>query len=304
MPRTKPPTPAKISMSKAQAQPSENLVDIQAIQLPQRQQPRRYFEPEKMKQLRASVEEHGILEPLIVRPLENGQYELVAGERRLRTAQELGLAEVPVVVRDFSDQKAYEVSLLENLQRDDLNAIDETEGILHLLCQALDYSKEDVISLLNLATNAQRRGVTLSDDKLHRINLVDQLFLKVGRLNRESFRTNRLPLLNLPEDVLQVLRQGKIEYTKAKEISKLEQMKQRKELMQEAITNSWSLIQIKTRIKELQKTSSENAEIPIGKQLQASLSTLSKTKAEVWNDKEKQKSIAKIIAQLEQILQN
>jgi ParB family transcriptional regulator, chromosome partitioning protein len=303
MPRTKPPTSAK-STSKVLPQPSENLVDIRVIQLPQQQQPRRYFDSDKMDQLIASIEEHGILEPLIVRPLKNGNYELVAGERRLRSAQELGLTEVPVVVREFSDQKAYEVALLENLQRDDLNAIDETEGILHLLCQAFAYSKEDVISLLNLAANAQRRGVSLTDDKLHQIDLVDQLFLKVGRLTRESFRTNRLPLLHLPEDVLQVLRQGEIEYTKAKAISKLEQVKQRKAVMQEAITNSWSLTQIKTRIKELQETPSGNAEVSIGKQLQASLSMLLKLNSEVWNDKSKQKSLAKIIAQLEQVLQN
>jgi ParB family transcriptional regulator, chromosome partitioning protein len=302
MPRTKPPISTKSATSKAQ--PSENFVDVQAIQLPQRQQPRRYFEPEKMKQLKASIEEHGILEPLIVRPLKNGEYELVAGERRFRAANELGLTEVPVVVREFSDQKAYEVSLLENLQRDDLNAIDETEGILHLLCQAFDYSGEEVISLLNLAANAQRRSVSLTDDKLHQIDLVDQLFLKVGRLNRESFRTNRLPLLNLPEDVLQVLRQGKIEYTKAKAISKLEQAKQRKVLIQEAITNNWSLTEIKSRIKEIQKESSNIAVIPTGKQLQASLSSLSKLKSDAWNDKKKQKELAKILAELEALLQN
>ncbi len=303
MPRTKPPISTKSATSK-KAQPSENFVDVQAIQLPQRQQPRRYFEPEKMKQLKASVEEHGILEPLIVRPLKNGEYELVAGERRFRAANELGLTEVPVVVREFSDQKAYEVSLLENLQRDDLNAIDETEGILHLLCQAFDYSGEEVISLLNLAANAQRRGVSLTEDKLHQIDLVDQLFLKVGRLNRESFRTNRLPLLNLPEDVLQVLRQGEIEYTKAKAISKLKQVQQRKVLIQEAITNNWSLTEIKSRIKEIQKESSNTAAIPTGKQLQVKFSSLSKLKSGAWNDKNKQKELAEILAELEALLQN
>jgi ParB family transcriptional regulator, chromosome partitioning protein len=304
MPRTKPPTSDKSTASKVLPQPSENLVDIRAIQLPQQQQPRRYFDSDKMDQLIASIEEHGILEPLIVRPLKNGNYELVAGERRLRSAQELGLTEVPVVVREFSDQKAYEVALLENLQRDDLNAIDETEGILHLLCQAFDYSKEDVISLLNLAANAQRRGVSLTDDKLHQIDLVDQLFLKVGRLNRESFRTNRLPLLHLPEDVLQVLRQGEIEYTKAKAISKLEEVGQRTALMQEAIAKEWSLTQIKTRIKELEEKSSEMAEISMGKQLKASLSLLSKLKSTAWHDKKKQKTLSKILAELEALLQN
>lgn len=326
MPRTKPPTSAKTTTSKVQTQPSENLVDIGAIQLPQRQQPRRYFDPDKMIQLITSIEEHGILEPLIVRPLKNGKYELVAGERRLRSAQELGLAEVPVVVRDFSDQKAYEVALLENLQRDDLNAIDETEGILHLLCQALDCSQDDVISLLNLGANAKRRGVSLTDDKQDQMKQVEQLFQRVGRLTPESFRTNRLPLLNLAEDILQVLRQGEIEYTKAKAISKLQTVGQRSALMREAIAQDWSLTQIKSRIKELEEkstitnkpstkkteiptgnkleVSSTKAETPIGKKLQSELGVASNLKSTAWDDPEKQETLSKILTELKALLQN
>jgi ParB family transcriptional regulator, chromosome partitioning protein len=324
MPQTKPPTSAKSATSKAQ--PSENFVDIQSIQLPQRQQPRRYFDPGKMTQLVTSIEEHGILEPLIVRPLKNGKFELVAGERRLRSAQELGLTEVPVVVRDFSDQKAYEVALLENLQRDDLNAIDETEGILHLLCQALDCSQEDAIGLLNLAANAKRRGVNLTADKQDQMEQVEQLFQRVGRLTPESFRTNRLPLLNMEDDVLQVLREGEIEYTKAKAISKLKEVGQRRALMREAIAQDWSLTQIKSRIKELEKkstttnkpstekpeiptgnqleVSSGKAETPMGRKLQNELGVASNLKSTAWDDPNKQETLSKILTELKALLQN
>ena len=86
-----------------------------------KKQPRRYFDPDRQAQLIKSVQEHGILEPLLVRPLADGLYELVAGERRYRAAQELGLKEVPVVIREFDDKQALQVALIENLQREDLN---------------------------------------------------------------------------------------------------------------------------------------------------------------------------------------
>ena len=90
-------------------------------------QPRRVFSKEALDELAASIREHGVLEPLIVRKVEDG-YELIAGERRWRAAQEAGLAEVPVRVLEADDQKALELALVENLQRADLNVIEEAEG--------------------------------------------------------------------------------------------------------------------------------------------------------------------------------
>jgi ParB family transcriptional regulator, chromosome partitioning protein len=304
------------------SQPLENLTDIQSIQLPKKEQPRRYFAPDQMEQLITSIKAYGILEPLIVRPLPNGNYELVAGERRLRAAKAIGLTEVPIVVRDFSDEQAFEVSLLENLQRDDLNPIDETEGLLFLLCQVLKCGKDEVVSLLNRAANVKRRDAALTNAETSQIELIDQLFKKVGRLNRESFRTNRLPLLNMPEDVLVVLRQGELEYTKAKAISRLERIEQRKTLMEEASENSLSLTQIKERIQELkgkrkkelfseeqlkphiEGSSIEEYESSSGKQLRNSLSRLSQSESHAWNDKSKQKALKKVLSDLERLLQS
>ncbi|MGK7957534.1 MAG: ParB/RepB/Spo0J family partition protein, partial [Crocosphaera sp.] len=197
-------------------------LNIEKIQLPQRQ-PRRSFNRERLEELTASIEEYGILEPLIVRPLNDQLYELVAGERRYRAAKKAGKEQIPVIVKDIDEQQAFELALLENMQRDDLNAIDETEGMLTLICQTLEISSnQEVIQLLNKAANAQRRNQPLTDNVKRQIDIIDDLFMKIGRLNRESFRTNRLPLLNLPDDVLQVLRQGRLDYTKAKAIAKLE----------------------------------------------------------------------------------
>lgn len=125
---------------------SPQNISIDAIQLPQ-SQPRRYFDTEKISQLALSIQEHGILEPLLVRP-QGEAYELVAGERRFRAAKMVGLEEVPVVIREFDDQEALQISLVENLIREDLNPIEVTEGILQLLSLRLKQSTNDVVSLL------------------------------------------------------------------------------------------------------------------------------------------------------------
>jgi ParB family transcriptional regulator, chromosome partitioning protein len=298
MPPAKTTRAAKAPANKHQS--TSELVEIQAIHLPKQQQPRRYFSQDKMTQLIASVEEHGILEPLIVRPLKAGGYELVAGERRLRAAKELGLAQVPIVIRDFSDEKALEVALLENLQRDDLNPIDETEGILNLLCQVIKGDKADVVGLLNKFANAHRRQIQLTNEETESKILIDQVFLKIGRLNREGFRTNRLPLLSLPEDVLKILRKGELEYTKARVIAKLENPKQRKALIAETLRDNLSLTQIKLKVQEILNA---DTEIFIGEELRQSLIVLSKQKSAAWHDQEKYKRIERLVSELRKVLE-
>jgi ParB family chromosome partitioning protein len=96
-------------------------------------QPRRYFAPESMEELIASVRAHGVLQPILVRPVEPGRYEIVAGERRWRAAQAAGLHEMPAVVRPLDDRAAFEIALVENIQRSDLNAIEEARGYRRLI---------------------------------------------------------------------------------------------------------------------------------------------------------------------------
>ena len=95
---------------------------------PNREQPRKRFDEEALAQLAESIREHGILQPLLVKPQTNGTYLLVAGERRWRAARMAGLAEVPVIVKELSDQEAMEIALIENLQREDLNPVEEALG--------------------------------------------------------------------------------------------------------------------------------------------------------------------------------
>jgi ParB family transcriptional regulator, chromosome partitioning protein len=304
-----------------------SLVNIHSIKTSENLQPRRYFAPEKMKQLIASVKEHGILEPLIVRPLDDETYELVAGERRLRAAQDLGFDEVPVIIRFFTDQQAVEVALLENLQRDDLNPIDETDGILKLICKSLNFTEADVTSLLNRSANARRRGVSLTKEETQQLEYIDQLFTHIGRLNRESFRTNRLPLLKLPQDVLDVLQKGRLEYTKAKAIAKLSSIDERTKLIEKVIAEDLSLSAIKKQIEEHKgkKTSKSNISLEVssgysspkhyepigqvfspstamGQELYHSLLRLSNIESDSWDDKNKQTKLKKILSDLRDLI--
>jgi ParB family chromosome partitioning protein len=226
-----------------------NTTSIENIRLPHRQ-PRRYFDPAKMEQLTQSVKEHGILEPLLVRGLPDGEYELVAGERRYRAAQEAGLKEVPISVRELDDEQALQIALIENLQREDLNPVEETEGILDLLAITLQTSREEIISTLNISAHAKRRGEEVADNVIRKnLDEIEKVFTLVGTLSPESFRTNRLPLLNLPEEVLDALRMGQLEYTKARAIAKLKDSDQRQKLLEKAIVEELSLTKIKEEIK-------------------------------------------------------
>ncbi len=96
-------------------------------------QPRRYFAAEPMEELIASVRAHGVLQPILVRPIDGGRYEIIAGERRWRAAQAAGLHEMPAVVRPLDDRAAFEIALIENIQRSDLNAIEEARGYQRLI---------------------------------------------------------------------------------------------------------------------------------------------------------------------------
>jgi ParB family transcriptional regulator, chromosome partitioning protein len=273
-------------------------VNIDKICLPS-QQPRRYFDPEKLNQLVQSVKEHGILQPLLVRAV-NGEFELVAGERRLRAAKEAGLTEVPIITKELSDLQTLQIALLENLQREDLNPVEETEGILELLCMELDVNSGEVVSILNQAANAKKRGLDLTENVSRQLEIVGLVLLGVGRFTAESFRTSRLPLLNLPDDVLEILRQGQLEYTKARAIAKLKDEGERRELLDKVLNENLSLSEIKQLVKELTPGKTTPKET-----LNAKYSELGKRlkNAQVWEDVKKTKKLEKLLGDLEQLLE-
>ncbi|MBD2095891.1 ParB/RepB/Spo0J family partition protein [Trichocoleus sp. FACHB-591] len=278
-----------------------NTVSLTAIRLPTKRQPRRYFDAEKMAQLVASVREHGVLEPVLVRPLGDGNYELIAGERRLRAAQEVGLTQVPIVSREFSDQEALQVALMENLQRDDLNPIEETEAVLELLAIALDGNVDEVKSVIYQAANAKNRGHELKINVSLQLEKIESYLAELGRFNLESFRSSRLPLLNLPSHILDALREGKLEYTKARTIARVKDEQHQHELLEQAIAQGLSLNEIKAKIKEF-KTGSEPEVMPeralVGRMTEIT-KRLKKSKA--WNERKKRERINKLLDELERL---
>ena len=112
--------------------PSVNKLRIMEIE-PNRDQPRKDFDEKSLSELAESIEQHGVLQPLVVRPLTSGGYQLVAGERRWRAARIAGLTEVPVVIKELTDEEVIEIAMIENLQREDLNPLEEALGYRYMM---------------------------------------------------------------------------------------------------------------------------------------------------------------------------
>ena len=110
---------------------------------PNKNQPRKDFSDQALEELSNSIKEHGLLQPILVRPLTNGRYQIIAGERRWRASRKAGLTTIKAVVRDFPDEDVLEIALIENLQREDLNPIEEAEGYSNLI-KELGLTQEQV----------------------------------------------------------------------------------------------------------------------------------------------------------------
>ncbi len=269
-------------------------ISLSSIQLPA-QQPRRYFDLQKLQQLAESIRIHGILEPLLVRPLTGDCYELVAGERRYRAAKEIGLQEVPVVMRELSDLQAVELALIENLQREDLNPVEETEGILTLLSAKLGIPTNEVSQLLHRLAKRSSDNVVGSEARLE---LIEAVFQMVGKMSWESFASHRLPLLNLPQSVLEALRAGKIEYTKARALARVKDPDALNSLLKQITTEQWSLNQIRAAVSETTQ--------PVkaaGTELKQRFSQVSKTlkASTVWEDVDKHQRLEQLLDELQRL---
>ncbi len=155
---------------------------------PNKEQPRKQFDEDALMELADSIRQHGVIQPLLVRPLDNGMYQLVAGERRWRASRMAGLMEVPVVIRDLSDHEAMEIALIENLQRKDLNVIEEALGYQQLM-EKYNMTQEKVAE-------------------------------RVGK-SRPAV-ANALRLLNLPEQVIDMVKAGEVTAGHARALLKLD----------------------------------------------------------------------------------
>jgi ParB family chromosome partitioning protein len=158
---------------------------------PSRFQARTDISTENLEDLAASIRSQGVIQPLIVRKTASGEFELVAGERRLRAAKMVGLSEVPIVVKDLRDEEIIKMGLIENLQREDLNPLDEAKGISRLQ-KEFDLTQED----LGISLGKSRTAITNSLRLLQLATSV-QAMLESGSLNMGHAR----PLLTLPEAI-------------------------------------------------------------------------------------------------------
>lgn len=277
-----------------------NTISLSKIVLPN-QQPRRYFDPEKMFALVESVRQHGILEPILLRSLDNDTYELVAGERRYRAAKEVGLDAIPAVVRQMTPEEALQIALVENLQREDINPVEETEAILQLLVLKLNLSIDEVTAQLYRMRHITRGEIgqnVLTSPGYD--EAIVSVFSSLG-FKWESFITSRLPLLKLPSEILDVLRQGRIEYTKALAISRIKDEISRQELLNQAIEQGLSLVQIRELIAVLhQSQSSKHDQNKLKIQVDTALRALKKSN--VWSDPKKQKRLEKLMQEIESLI--
>lgn len=277
-----------------------NAISISKIVLP-RQQPRRYFDPEKMAALVDSVRQHGILEPVLLRSLDNDTYELVAGERRYRAAKEVGLEEIPAIVRQMTSEEALQISLIENLQREDINPIEETEAILQLLVLKLNLTIDEVTAQLyrmrHIARGEVGQNVLTSTEHEE---VIVSVFSSLG-FKWESFITSRLPLLKLPSEILDALRQGRIEYTKALAIAKVKDAITRQELLDQSISDELSLAQIREIIVSMpQAKSAKKDQNNLKIQVDATFRSLKRSN--IWQDTKKQKRLEKLMQQIESLI--
>jgi len=257
-------------------------------------QPRRRFE--NLEALAESIREKGVLQPLLVRPLGDGRYAIVAGERRYRAAKMAGLAEVPVRVLDLSEKEARLLALVENLQREDLNPYEETLGVLDLLSEELGKTREEVVGLLERMRKEKRGVVARNVAGTPEAQKVEAVFKALGRMTWETFVRHRLPLLGLPEDLRAALEEGTLPYTAALELKKVKDLEARAQLLEEA-KGGLSLRELKARVREALRR--EQAPHPLPKKVAALLARLDLEAL----PEEKRKRVEEYLEALHQLLE-
>ena len=222
---------AKLEQTIYETATNEEIIDIELSKLrPNPYQPRKVFDDEALKELSASIKEHGVFQPIIIKKSIKG-YEIIAGERRVRASKLAGLDKIPAIIRDFTDEQMMEIALLENLQRENLTAIEEA------------YAYKAMIEKLSLTQ--------------------DELSKKVGK--SRSHLTNILGLLRLPKEVQQMIAESKLSMGHARALSKLEDEEKIKELANKivnekiSVRNAEELTNQETHTHEIKKTPRENS---------------------------------------------
>ncbi|MEG0770220.1 MAG: ParB/RepB/Spo0J family partition protein [Ruthenibacterium sp.] len=194
--------------SGAAGTPDEGISTLRVTEIePDKDQPRKAFDETALSELAASITEHGVLQPIVVRPCPTGGYKIVAGERRWRASRLAGLAEVPVVIKEITDEQAMEIALIENLQREDLDPVEEALGYKQLM-ERCHYTQETTAKQLSKSRSAV---------------------------------ANSLRLLNLPKSALASLRAGKLTAGHAKAILSLETEKLQQEAAEKIVAEGMNV---------------------------------------------------------------
>ncbi len=193
---------------------------------PNREQPRKYFDEEALSELSESIALHGVIQPLLVRPISDGGYQLIAGERRWRASRMAGLTQVPVVIKEMTDSEAMELALIENLQREDLNPVEEAEGYKLLM---------DTYSLTQ-----------------------EQAAERVGK-SRPAV-ANALRLLVLPQKVIELLKENKLSSGHARALIPLKDEKLILEICKEITERELSVRETERIVKSLLTPKKDKAE--------------------------------------------
>ena len=198
--------------------------------VPNPRQPRETFDSSRLEELAKSIREKGIIEPLIVRPTLDGRYEIVAGERRFRAAQLIGNKEVPVIVREYQDRETLEVALIENLQREDLNPVEEARAYLRL---------------------TEEFGRTHAE-----------ISQEVGK--DRSTISNLLRLLRLPNSILEDVSRGTLSVGHARVLVGVEDVGKQEALARRMMAEGWSVRQAEKHIARILRTDKAPKERPEG----------------------------------------
>ncbi len=184
---------------------STGSVELRIMEVePNKNQPRKDFSEEALEELAASIKEHGLLQPILVRPLTNGRYQIIAGERRWRASRKAGLSTIKAVIREFRDDEVMEIALIENLQREDLNPIEEAEGYSNLI-KELGLTQEQVAKKVNKS---------------------------------RSYVANSLRVLSLDGASRRALKEGKISLGHAKALLSIEDLRLREDALKAAINGA------------------------------------------------------------------
>ncbi len=190
-----------------------SLDDIRA----NKNQPRKHFDPDKIRELAESISEHGIVQPIIVRFVQEGKYEIVIGERRWRASKLAGCTEIPCMIKDFDEKTVTELALIENIQRENLNSLEEAEGYQKLIME-FNYTQESL---------AARLGKS------------------------RPYVANTLRLLNLPVSLQSFIREGVLSAGHARAILSLNQPEKRTALAEKIIKNKLSVRQAEELAREM-----------------------------------------------------